>query len=186
VIGAGSERERRFGELFADHVAGIASYCRWRTPVSADGEDAVADVFFIAWRRLDDVPDGAGARAWLYAVARRVLANQARASARRERLNEKLFAEPAGGGTEDAPLIARVHDALAGLVPRDREMLLLSEWEGLTPGEIAAVMGCTVVTARGRLFRARRRFRAAFESQPTPAHLTFDGHHSVQLGRCEP
>ena len=42
-------------------------------------------------------------------------------------------------------------------------MLLLAEWEGLAPAEIAAVMGCLTVTARGRLHRARRRFRAAFE-----------------------
>jgi RNA polymerase sigma-70 factor (ECF subfamily) len=36
-------------------------------------------------------------------------------------------------------------------------------WEGLSPAEIAAVLGCRGVTARGRLHRARRRFRAAFE-----------------------
>lgn len=151
MTGADSERERRFDALFAEHVASIASYCRWRSAASVDREDAVAEVFLIAWRRLDDVPGEAGARAWLYAVARKVLANQARASARRERLSERLGAERVACGTEDAALIARVDDALAGLAPRDREVLLLSEWEGLTPSEIARVMHCPVVTARGRL-----------------------------------
>jgi RNA polymerase sigma-70 factor, ECF subfamily len=56
-----------------------------------------------------------------------------------------------------------VHAALRRLGPRDREVLLLAEWEGLSPAQIAAVLGCLTVTARGRLHRARRRFRAAFE-----------------------
>jgi len=42
-------------------------------------------------------------------------------------------------------------------------VLLLAEWEGLSPAEIAAVMGCLAITARGRLHRARRRFRSVFE-----------------------
>jgi RNA polymerase sigma-70 factor (ECF subfamily) len=185
VIGADSERERRFDAMFAEHVAGIVSYCRWRSASSVDGEDAVAEVFLIAWRRLDEVPRGAGTRAWLFAVARKVLANQARASARRERLSEKLDAEPAPVGTEDAWLIAGVvREALAALAPHDREVLLLSEWEGLTPSEIARVMRCPVVTARGRLHRARRRFRAAFESQSTDGpRAGFETSYSARLGR---
>ena len=56
-----------------------------------------------------------------------------------------------------------MHEALRRLGPRDREVLLLAEWEGLSPAQIAGVMGCLTVTARGRLHRARRRFRPLFE-----------------------
>lgn len=54
-------------------------------------------------------------------------------------------------------------EALRRLGPLDREVLLLSEWEGLSPAQIASVLRCPKVTARGRLHRARRRFRSAFE-----------------------
>ena len=47
---------------------------------------------------------------------------------------------------------------------RDREVLLLVEWEGLRPAELAEVLGCQEVTARGRLHRARARFRDAIET----------------------
>ena len=60
---------------------------------------------------------------------------------------------------EEAP----VFEALRRLGPRDREVLLLAEWEGLSPAQIATVIGCLTVTARGRLHRARRRFRNVFE-----------------------
>jgi RNA polymerase sigma-70 factor, ECF subfamily len=174
----------RFDALFQQHVAGIASYCRWRSCSFADAEDAVAEVFLIAWRRFEDVPIGDDARPWLYATARRVLANQARANARRRRLNERLSAQPVTTGAGHGPLVARVQDALAALDPHDREVLLLVEWEGLTPTEVAAVLHRPPVAVRVRLHRARRRFRDAYEAQTVAgrAHASI----SPLLRRCEP
>jgi RNA polymerase sigma factor (sigma-70 family) len=162
-----SERERRFGALFAAHGADVLAFCSWRAASASDAQDAAADVFLTAWRRLDELPDGDGARTWLYATARRVIANQRRSRRRRDALHERVALEavPAqrvASPPDDEP-DARVREALRSLAPRDREVLLLAEWEGLSPAEIATVLGCLTVTARGRLHRARRRFRAAFE-----------------------
>jgi RNA polymerase sigma-70 factor (ECF subfamily) len=165
-------REQCFDAMFREHVAGVASYCRWRSDSPCDGQDAVAEVFLIAWRRLDEVPRGEQARPWLYATARRVMANQARANARRGRLRERLRAQPAGASDEGDPLAGRVREALGSRVrealgslrPQDRETLLLAEWEGFTPAEIAVVVQRPAVAVRSRLHRARRRFRDAFES----------------------
>jgi RNA polymerase sigma-70 factor, ECF subfamily len=165
VTAAGSERKRVFDALFRENIAGIASYCRRHSPSPGEVDDAVAEVFLTAWRRLDDLPAGTSARVWLYATARRVMANQARARARRGRLRDKLSAQPVTFQAAEDSLTGRVQDALAALGARDREVLLLAEWEGLTPAEIATVLRCPGVTVRGRLHRARRRFRAAFESQ---------------------
>jgi RNA polymerase sigma-70 factor (ECF subfamily) len=162
---ADSDRQRRFGVLFASYGTDIVAYCSWRASSPSDAQDAVSDVFLTAWRRIDDVPGGDAARVWLYATARRVIANQRRSSRRRVALQERLAREPAPAprhahSTREEAL---VHEALLRLRPHDREVLLLSEWEGLTPAQIAAVLGCLTVTARGRLHRARGRFRAAFE-----------------------
>jgi RNA polymerase sigma factor (sigma-70 family) len=159
-----SERGQRFDALFASYSSDIVAYCGWRSGSRSDAHDAAAEVFLTAWRRLDDLPEGDAARVWLYATARRVIANQRRSNRRRLALQERLSheasvrQEPASDGEE-----ALVHEALRRLGPRDREVLLLTEWEGLAPAEIATVLGCLTVTVRGRLHRARRRFRAAFE-----------------------
>jgi RNA polymerase sigma factor (sigma-70 family) len=153
----------RFDRLFAAYSADIVAYCGWRARSPADAQDAVADVFLTAWRRLDDIPEGDAARVWLYATARRVLANQRRSSRRRAALEERLASQPAAVEPEETV----VREALTRLAPRDREILLLAEWEGLTHAEIATVMGCQAVTARGRLHRARRRFRAVYEELTT-------------------
>jgi RNA polymerase sigma-70 factor (ECF subfamily) len=164
-----AQRRQRFDALFREQVAGVASYCRWRSRSLGDAEDAVAEVFLVAWRRLDDVPAGEAARPWLYATARRVLANQARASIRRSRLDERLGWEAVDFPPEDDGLSARVQGALAALAPRDREVLLLVAWEELSPAQIARVVRRPPVTVRVRLHRARRRFRAALEAQAVAA-----------------
>jgi RNA polymerase sigma factor (sigma-70 family) len=154
---------RRFDDLFAAYKADVVAYCSWRAPSAADADDAVSEVFLVAWRRLGDVPTGDAARAWLYATARRVIANQRRSRRRIETLRDRIAREPAAGDAH-APDHGRVHAALALLDDRDREVLLLAEWEGLTTAEIARVLGRLEVTARGRLHRARRRFHDAFTS----------------------
>jgi RNA polymerase sigma-70 factor (ECF subfamily) len=173
MLSEGDVARERFEALFRDHVAGIASYCRWYLRSRGDAEDAVAEVFLVAWRRLDDVPAGEASRRWLYATARRVVANEARASARRSKLNEKLNAQPVAiDQGEEEPLAGQVHEALAALAPHDRELLFLAECEGLTAVEIGYVMRRPPVTVRVRLHRARRRFGAAFEARARAAETS--------------
>ena len=170
VMDDDAERRRRFEALFAAYSADIVAYCGWRTPPSGDPQDAVAEVFLTAWRRLDSLPEGDAARVWLYATARRVIANQRRSDRRRSALRERL-ADEAAIATPEAAEDAEaqlVREALGRLAPRDREILLLAEWEGLSSAQIATVMGCLPVTARGRLHRARERFRAVFEELQAP------------------
>ena len=49
--------------------------------------------------------------------------------------------------------------ALAKLSERDRDLLLLAAWDGLTADEIAVVVGCSRAAAKVRLHRARRRLQ---------------------------
>jgi RNA polymerase sigma-70 factor, ECF subfamily len=150
------ERQRRFDALFASYRSDIVAYCGWRAGPAGDAQDAVAEVFLTAWRRLDQVPAGDAARVWLYATARRVIANQRRSSRRRAALQERLALETRSALHEPPVLDEEenlVHEALRRLGARDREILLLAEWEGLSAAQIGVVLGCLTVTARGRLHR---------------------------------
>ena len=161
------ERRRRFDDLFRIHSPSIIAYCGWRLGSESDAQDAVAEVFLTAWRRLDEVPEGVAARVWLYATARRVMANQRRSSRRRLALREER--PPAGAraraGTARArrprPGCARGPGPSQAARPGGPAPRRVGGHPPLR--EIAAVMGCLTVTARGRLHRARLRFRAAFE-----------------------
>lgn len=63
--------EARFEDLYRSHAPRVMAYVLRRTePAQAD--DVVADVFLVAWRRLDRVP--AEPLPWLLGVARKQLA----------------------------------------------------------------------------------------------------------------
>jgi RNA polymerase sigma factor (sigma-70 family) len=175
---AESDEDRRreiFEALFEANYARLLGYSLRRTG-HAEASDVVAEVFLVAWRRLEEVPAGDAARLWLYGVARRVLANSARGRRRRERLVERARADlattrdSASGGTEE-----RVALAFARLRPDDRELLALFAWEGLDAADIAAVFGSSVNAIRIRLHRARRRFVGELErvgAEPAAAPKT--------------
>ncbi|RFS83769.1 RNA polymerase sigma factor [Actinomadura spongiicola] len=148
--------------MYTAHYDAVARYASRRTSSPDDAVDVLGETFLTAWRRLDDVPPGDEARLWLYAVARRVLANHYRGAARRELLVTKLRGE----FTEAAPTwepseVGAVQAAFGRLSADDRELLSLTGWEGLSPGEVAQVLGCRAGTARARLHRARKRFARA-------------------------
>lgn len=153
-----SSREERFRAIFDATYPAIVAYVR-RRAAATDIDDVVAEVFTVAWRRLDDVPDDR-ALPWLYATARRVLANHHRSGTRRLRLLDRLQREPVAlfepGGSVDDVVVA-----LSSLPPTDQEVLRLAAWEGLPASDIAAAIGCSANAAALRLSRARARLRAA-------------------------
>lgn len=159
------ERERRVAHLYERYSPHIASYAGRRV-ASCDAPDIVAETFLTAWRRADDIPDEPHALPWLYGVARRVLANQRRGSQRRSKLHERLAHEVPRGQTDVCRLevtnrFDRVSEAIDGLSDTDAELIRLTAWDGLTPGEIAESMGIEPNAARQRLHRARRRLAVA-------------------------
>ena len=152
----------RFEVIFEAHHRAVLAYALRRSEKEADAEDAIAETFAIAWRRIDGVPPDA--LPWLYGVARRVLANQRRGKHRSLRLLDRLRSgahPPAEMATAGGPATA----ALATLGADDRELLRLVAWEDLSHAQIAAVFGISPNAVAIRLHRARKRFAAAFAAE---------------------
>lgn len=154
-----------FEGLFAAHATALYRYFRRRLPAhegaaGPDAEDLTAEVLATAWRRREDVPDGAELP-WLYRTAGFVLANHRR----------KMRALPVAEVPEEAddvdPATLAVEDdevrrVLASLSARDRRILLLNAWDGLTGEGLAAVLGISRGGADAALSRARARLRSAW------------------------
>jgi RNA polymerase sigma factor (sigma-70 family) len=148
----------RFEEMYRAHADAVATYARRRSDAQ-NADEVVADVFLVAWRRLEDVPKDP--LPWLLGVAWRALANRRRTVAREQALQGRIRSELPDGVVENrAGNVSdeAVRRALAALGERDREALLLVAWDGLTPAQGAAVLGVRPNTFSTRLSRARRRF----------------------------
>ncbi|HVQ58544.1 MAG TPA: sigma-70 family RNA polymerase sigma factor [Solirubrobacterales bacterium] len=160
--------EAEFARSYEAHFGAVLSYARRRTDRPEDAADLVAETFLVAWRRRADLPAAEEERrVWLYAVARRVLANQLRGERRRVRLAERLredlaTAVPSENQTQSESVAMK---ALSRIDERDREVLLLAGWEELGPNEIADVLEISPAAVRSRLHRARKRFKAELEVQ---------------------
>src|SRR5512133_2473761 len=148
----------RFEQIYEEHREAVRAFVRRRAPESVV-DDVVSETFLVCWRRLDRVPDEP--LPWLYAVARKTLANERRAAARR--------ASPTGGVEHTAeaagelPVLTsdRVLGQAFGLLGEDdREVLRLVAWEQLPLRDAATALGCSYVACRVRFHRARRRLAA--------------------------
>lgn len=148
-----------FEDLYRATAREIFGYLRRRG--ATDTEDLAAEVYAIAWRRRTDLPAPFLRRAWLFGTARKLLLAEARSNGReRECLERATHAADAADGADDGRLEREVAAALGRLEPADRELILLVEWESMTPAEVAVVLGIRPGTARVRLHRVRQALAA--------------------------
>lgn len=165
----GAGDSERFERLYRAHYAELLRYAARRVDREA-AREVVADSFLVAWRRLGEIPADAS-RAWLYAVARRVLSNELRSGQRRERLATRVQAHTPLDSLTSGDIAQQIADrdevrALLDQLPAAaREALELIEWDGLSVSEAAQVVGCSVGAFRVRLHRARHRLVSLYRRQ---------------------
>lgn len=161
TLSAFDSRARRFEAIFRDSYPRILAFALRRSVDRDAAEEVAAETFLVAWRRLEAVPTEP--LPWLFGTARNVLANQRRSARRREAVGPQVALDSVDLPDLATPIPEQVADrqaftrAFSKLRLRDREVLALSAWEGLSPGEAGQVMDCSAATFSLRLHRARGR-----------------------------
>jgi RNA polymerase sigma-70 factor (ECF subfamily) len=151
-----------FEQLLRDTRTDLLAYIMRRSAGVDEAADVLAETYLIAWQKRDAIPSGEAARLWLFGVARNLLLRGASKRRSRDALVERLAAElrsahPSSQLPIEEERAGPLRAALAALPECDREIVLLTAWEGLTPKQIAAVTGTPVNVVRVRLHRARKR-----------------------------
>ncbi|MDQ0823175.1 RNA polymerase sigma factor (sigma-70 family) [Arthrobacter sp. V4I6] len=158
------EREKRF---LAAHAAGhdrIYRYFRRRTENAATAEDLCAEVFRITWEKTEQ--DDSLSVMVLFGIAKNVLRNHDRSAVRSASLLGALQHErDRDPGTDGSP----VHDALGQLRAEDREVLLLTYWDGFSSAEVSDLLNTSATAVRMRLHRARKALSNLLQTQPEVA-----------------
>lgn len=160
---AAPDTRANFEQLFRETRTDLLAYIMRRSPTAEDAADVLAETYLIAWRKLDAIPAGAQARLWLFGVARNLIMKGASQRHFHQALVERLVSELHSAHPPQAPIqderSSALRAALEALSERDREIVMLKAWEGLTPKQIAAIVGTPVNVVRVRLHRARMRLR---------------------------
>jgi RNA polymerase sigma-70 factor, ECF subfamily len=156
-----------FERLFRAHERDVRAYCARRLD-SAAVDDAVAETFSVAWRKIDQLPVDASALPWLYGVAYRVIQHEWRSNGRRARLFRRsisVYERPhrgAGEELDEGEDLRTVIEAASRLPDDDQEILRLTLWEEITPTDAGVVLGITADAAKQRARRARKRLAEEF------------------------
>jgi RNA polymerase sigma-70 factor (ECF subfamily) len=150
-----------FDALYRENAADVFAYVMTLLRDRPSAEDATMATFERAYRRRESFDSRRGSpRAWLFGIAR----NAALDELRRRKRTAPLLGDPADerAGEQDDPLRrATVRAALAGLEPRERELVSLKFIAGLSNAEIAEVIGTSATNAGTRLHRVVVKLREA-------------------------
>lgn len=150
----------RLSQLFEHHYDAVFAYGARR--IGPDrASDLAAEVFAVAWRRIEHVP-ATHEKPWLISTARNLMRQDTKQQFRRQEMETLHHAlqEPLAAQPDLAARIAeqqRVEQALSQLSDADRELVTLVAWDGMSLAEAAQVLDCKPGTARVRWMRARTR-----------------------------
>jgi RNA polymerase sigma-70 factor (ECF subfamily) len=155
------------------------------TGVHQEAEDLAQDIFLKIYRAAGNYTPRAQFKTWLYKVVANHCINFHRSQRKNKydgtldpALSEADIADQSSKGAgQDAPaekrlqqeeLKAAVQHALAGLPDRQRMAVILFRFEGLSYGEIARSLGCSVSAVESLIFRAMSTLKERLKPYKTP------------------
>jgi RNA polymerase sigma-70 factor, ECF subfamily len=162
-------REAAFDELVWRYRNAVASFIVATLGRSTDVEDLSQEVFLRVHQALPRFKPSGSFPAWLY----RITINLCRDEIRKKRLRRFLSldemepSEPAfkdASARSDSVTMAReerevILNALGKVNEKYRTALVLREYEDMSYGEIASVLGISEQAVKSRIFRAREQLR---------------------------
>jgi RNA polymerase sigma-70 factor (ECF subfamily) len=160
------ERLARFEQAILPHLDAAYNLARWLTRNAHDADDVVQEAYLRAYQFFDSFHGGDG-RAWLLRIVRNTCytwLEKNRPGERSVSFDETRHGVQRPEGGPEATLVVgenreMLRRALEELPSEFREAIVLSELEGLSYREIAAVAGVPIGTVMSRLARARERLQ---------------------------
>ena len=185
-----------FEVFYREHVDTVERFVARRVGDRALAADLTADVFVAAIEFAASYRPAKGApTAWVFGIARFVVAGRLRRDGRERRAN----ARPRGRELLHGDDIARIDDRLAAaenrrrlfgamdrLAPSERAVLELVALDDLSLAEMAVALATRPVTARVRLYRARRRMAADLDGLPSRCRRGPRSQHDAPAQRRGP
>ena len=152
-----------------EHGPALVLLARQWVASHADAEDVVQEAFIRFWRSRERVADPV---AYLYSCVKHCGLDWQRAGKRRSK-REEASARPeaerlfAGPWEQDERRIA-VEAALQSLPEKQREVLVMKIWGGLTFNQIAEALAISIDTAASRYRYALARLHEQLAEEPIP------------------
>lgn len=149
-----ADRDREaFEVLYHRYIRSVFGLALQRLRNRERAEDAVQEMFAAVWRSAGSYrPERGPAAPWLYAIARNAIVDRLRS---RNELPveppDMTSDEPGPAEQAESSFVSwRVHRALETLPGREREVLELAYWSGLSQSEVASFLDIPLGTVKTR------------------------------------
>jgi RNA polymerase sigma-70 factor, ECF subfamily len=155
-----------FEDLYRRYARPVFGLALRRLGDRGRAEDAVQETFTSVWRSAATYrPERGPGAPWIYAVARNAIVDRARA---RTELPADIPDEPSADAgppdrAEQSWVAWRVHRALEELPEREREVIALAYWSGLSQSEVAEFLDIPLGTVKTRTRAALGRLSEILE-----------------------
>ena len=164
-----AERDRAaFELLYQRYVRSVFGLALRRLRDRQRAEDAVQETFTAVWRSAGSYrPERGPAAPWLYAIARNAIVDRMRA--RHEppaEVPDLASSEPGPSDLAESSFVSwRVHRALEELPEKEREVVELAYWSGLSQSEVAEFLHIPLGTVKTRTRSALSRLAGVLEGE---------------------
>lgn len=166
--------EAAFSELFRNHRGDVTRLVFRVLGPSADVDDVVQDVFVHVFRSLVNFRGESKFSTWLYRLTINVARMHLRRGRSRPRFADVAVPEVSGedeelgpdGETDRSRRIGALYLLLDSLSEKKRTVLVLHDFEGMSPKEISELVDAPIMTVRTRLFYARKELYGAIAADP--------------------
>jgi RNA polymerase sigma-70 factor, ECF subfamily len=149
---AGGDRTA-FEQLYHRYARPVFGLALRRLGDRGRAEDAVQETFASIWRSAGSYkPERGPGAPWLYAVARNAIVDRARARTEiPAEIPDEAAREPGPSDLAEQGWVSwRVHRALEELNDREREVIALAYWSGLSQSEVAEFLQIPLGTVKTR------------------------------------
>jgi RNA polymerase sigma-70 factor (ECF subfamily) len=157
-----------FELLYTRYVRSVFGLALRRLRDRQRAEDAVQETFTAVWRSAGSFrPERGPAAPWLYAIARNAIVDRMRARYEPPAEAPDLASSEAGPDdrAEASYVSWRVHRALEELPAKEREVVELAYWSGMSQSEVAEYLHIPLGTVKTRTRSALSRLADVLEAE---------------------
>jgi RNA polymerase sigma-70 factor (ECF subfamily) len=157
-----------FELLYHRYVRSVFGIALRRLRDRQRAEDAVQETFASIWRSAASYrPERGPAAPWLYAIARNAIVDRFRSQPdTTAEVPELVSGEPGPADQAESSFVSwRVHRALEELPPREREVVELAYWSGMSQSEVAEYLHIPLGTVKTRTRSALARLADVLEGE---------------------
>lgn len=165
---------RAFEDLFRRYVPRLVRFVGRTTRVPHLIDEIVNDTMLVVWRKAATFNGCSRVSTWILGIASR---RRLKALEGMDKGGGAAAVEDIAGPVESGPedlharheALCRCSVAIDALPAEQRQVVVLTYFEGLSYQEIARITGCPVNTVKTRMFHARRRLKALLSERRSAA-----------------